>query len=92
VWGCSGRRQVSARCYTYDYSLYSAHTRYRPIAAYAKNGLNILGHFYHVVLCKPWFLTSTPDELYKEWKNQPKEDVAMDFLEVSFGYAELCIC
>lgn len=53
------------------------------VAAYATKMQGALGSYYNVVLCEPWFKTASPDEQRKQWDGQPKEKMAMVWLEVS---------
>ncbi|KAF2869219.1 hypothetical protein BDV95DRAFT_621072 [Massariosphaeria phaeospora] len=57
----------------------------RPIAGYAKNWMHVDGHHYDIVMCPPWFLVDTPDQLYNTWKDQPQGDISMDYLENDAG-------
>jgi hypothetical protein len=40
------------------------------------------GNHYDIVLCEPWFLLDPPNRVYELWKDDPEENVSMDFLEV----------
>lgn len=62
----------------------------RLIAGYAENGGNVVtGYKYDIAFCEPWFNTQTLDDAWKVWKDSPKEDIAMEYLEVGLPCSEL---
>lgn len=46
------------------------------------NGGNVVtGYTYDVVMCEPWFLSQTTEDAWNEWGDDPKENIAMEWLD-----------
>jgi hypothetical protein len=56
----------------------------RRIAGYATEVPGAFwGKYYNVVVCETWFKTSSLDEQWRRWRQEPKETIALSWLEIS---------